>query len=514
MLKKNFLFPLACALTGFLLIACAAQKPLTPFDPYDLNPGLKNGKYTQKTDNFIMVLDASGSMAETYKGQKKVDIAKNIAGRINMTLPQMKLAGALRVIGQSYGPIGRQTKLIYGLTDYSRQGLDQALQTVTFASGGTPLGPSIQGPAGSAVSQDLKSAKGNIAAIVISDGIERDKSAIQAAKNVKAAFGDRLCIYPIVVGDSAQGIKLMEEIARIGECGFAVNADRIYSREDMAAYVENVFLAKAAPKEKKEAKVLDQDKDGVPDNLDRCPDTPRNVTVNRSGCPLDTDGDGVYDYLDKCPGTPAGVIVTSSGCPPDSDADGVYDYLDRCPYTPLRVSVDERGCPPDSDRDGVYDYIDQCPETPSGVSVDNWGCPPDRDADGVYDYKDKCPETPRGATVNQLGCWELVGLNFDTAKWNIKTAYHALLIQVVEIMNKNPTLKIEIQGHTDNIGAAKYNQQLSEKRANAVKEFLIEAGVQSDRIRAKGYGLSQPIASNETEQGRKRNRRVELKPIW
>ena len=115
------------------------------------------------------------------------------------------------------------------------------------------------------------------------------------------------------------------------------------------------------------AKPVDSDGDGVPDAIDKCPDTPAGVKVDKDGCPIDSDRDGVPDYLDKCPDTPAGVKVDKDGCPIDSDRDGVPDYLDKCPDTPAGVQVDKDGCPIDSDHDGVPDYLDKCPGTPAGV---------------------------------------------------------------------------------------------------------------------------------------------------
>ena len=149
---------------------------------------------------------------------------------------------------------------------------------------------------------------------------------------------------------------------------------------------------------------LDSDGDGVPDDLDLCPDTPTGVVVDEFGCPLDADGDGVPDYLDECPNTPTGVMVDAVGCPVDSDGDGVPDYLDECPNTPAGVVVDAVGCPLDSDGDGVPDYLDECPNTPAGVVVDAVGCPLDSDGDGVPDYLDECPDTPIGVEVNEVGC--------------------------------------------------------------------------------------------------------------
>ena len=156
-------------------------------------------------------------------------------------------------------------------------------------------------------------------------------------------------------------------------------------------------------------KVLDSDHDGVPDNVDACPNTPLGATVDKRGCPIDSDGDGVPDGIDKCPNTPAGATVDATGCPHDSDGDGVLDGIDQCPNTPPGVQVDAKGCPltptaVDSDGDGVPDSIDKCPDTPHGAKVDATGCPIDSDHDGVWDGLDKCPDTPAGAKVDANGC--------------------------------------------------------------------------------------------------------------
>jgi len=235
--------------------------------------------------------------------------------------------------------------------------------------------------------------------------------------------------------------------------------------------------------------------------------------VQQPVVPKDSDGDGVYDDKDQCPGTPRGTKVDSKGCPLDSDGDGVYDYLDQCPNTPAGVNVDSKGCPLDSDGDGVYDYLDQCPNTPAGVKVDSKGCPLDGDEDGVYDYQDQCPNTPKGATIDQRGCWVLKGVNFDFDKANIRAGDAAILDSVVTILENNPSLRLEIQGHTDNKGAVNYNQKLSERRAKAVMDYFVKKGIDKGRLSAMGFGLSKPVASNDTDEGRAENRRVELNPI-
>jgi OOP family OmpA-OmpF porin len=261
--------------------------------------------------------------------------------------------------------------------------------------------------------------------------------------------------------------------------------------------------------------ILDSDKDGVPDNLDKCPGTPAGVVVDKDGCPVDSDKDGVADYLDKCPGTPAGVVVDKDGCPVDSDKDGVADYLDKCPGTPVGVVVDKDGCPVDSDKDGVADYLDKCPGTPAGVVVDKDGCPVDSDKDGVADYLDKCPNTPAGATVDKDGCVHekiSISLNveFDTNKFDIKKRYHVDIKKVSDFMKAHPETNAVIEGHTDNVGTAESNMKLSQNRAESVRKYLIDKlGIDPATITAVGYGKTRPIAGNDTPEGRQKNRRVE-----
>jgi OOP family OmpA-OmpF porin len=320
----------------------------------------------------------------------------------------------------------------------------------TLKSVCSPKGETPLASAIQAAGTDLKGSRGDIAVIIVSDGKETKAEPITAAKRLKDQYGDQLCIFTVLVGNDPAGQKNMEQVARAGRCGFLVNEENTRSSAAMADFVESVFFAKG----------LDSDGDGVVDRFDQCPHTPRGIKVDASGCALDSDGDGVADYLDECPNTPLGTYVDSRGCL----------QLVKAPLL-------------------------------------------DSDGDGVLDNVDRCPGTPKGATVDARGCWVIKGIEFDTDKSDIKAVYYPILNEVVEILNRNPSLRVEIQGHTDSTGSAKYNQGLSGRRAKAVMEYFTRKGISKDRLTAVGYGLTRPAASNLTREGRAQNRRVELRPI-
>jgi outer membrane protein OmpA-like peptidoglycan-associated protein len=280
----------------------------------------------------------------------------------------------------------------------------------------------------------------------------------------------------------------------------------------------------------------DSDGDRVDDGTDRCPDTPAGATVDPTGCPIDSDHDAVWDGLDRCPDTPVGAVVDASGCPVDSDADGVADGIDKCPGTATGTPVDAVGCPADSDQDGVPDNLDRCPNTPTGTAVDATGCPlsHDTDGDGVVDPQDRCPGTPAGSRVDQFGCLLLFeerapaaavpgapapparptlilrGVTFQSGRSVLTASSYAALDQVAGSLVANPEIRIEIAGYTDNTGAAAVNTRLSNARALAVRAYLARRGVAPTRMVARGYGPSNPVATNTTPDGRAQNRRVEL----
>ena len=231
----------------------------------------------------------------------------------------------------------------------------------------------------------------------------------------------------------------------------------------------------------------------------------------------DADNDGVADAKDKCPATTAGVTVDDKGCELDSDGDRIVDSKDQCPATDAGVMVDATGCALDADKDGVADSSDQCPDTQSGVKVDNRGCAinMDSDGDGIANDKDDCPNTVSGTVVNKRGCELKESIQLDQVQFKSGTAElssesKSILNTIAQTLKDNQHLVFEVAGHTDDRGNYSFNVTLSEKRAQAVRQYLLNNGVAANRLTAKGYGPDKPVATNDTAQGRRQNRRVEL----
>ncbi len=254
----------------------------------------------------------------------------------------------------------------------------------------------------------------------------------------------------------------------------------------------------------------DTDGDGIYDKDDACPEVAGLEAFN--GCP-DADGDGIEDGKDSCPNEAGSKEM--NGCP-DSDGDGIADKDDACPNEAGTAALG--GCP-DADGDGIKDGSDNCPN--EAGPAENNGCPwPDKDGDSVLDKDDQCPDV--AGTVANNGCPEVTEevqkqLNdyaktilFDTGKSSIKAESTTVLVDIIQILGEYPNAKFTVEGHTDSVGSAKLNQKLSESRANAIRDFLIDKGIGADRLSAVGYGEDKPIATNNTRSGRKENRRVEI----
>lgn len=233
-----------------------------------------------------------------------------------------------------------------------------------------------------------------------------------------------------------------------------------------------------------QAQPTDRDNDGIEDTQDQCPDIPGMAQFN--GCP-DSDGDGVGDKDDACP-LVAG-LAQFNGCP-DTDGDGIPDNKDKCPY--VAGAADREGCPvPDKDNDGFTDDVDRCPDT---YSKTNGGCPEIR--------KEVIMQVEKAAKA----------IFFETGKSTIKKISFKSLDAVVSVLKSDPSLYADIEGHTDNVVPKTYtNMELSQQRAEAVRDYFVSKGVDASRMTAQGFGDTQPVADNGTAAGKAQNRRTVIK---
>lgn len=254
-------------------------------------------------------------------------------------------------------------------------------------------------------------------------------------------------------------------------------------------------------------KMRDRDHDGVPDKKDLCPDDSGLAIYH--GCP-DRDGDGIIDKEDSCPDVRG--LAKYHGCP-DSDGDGIIDSKDDCPYVAGLPQFN--GCP-DRDGDGIPDKDDACPDVPGLAKYH--GCP-DRDGDGVPDNEDRCPDTP--GVASNYGCPEVKAdtsaetridittpILFDFNSTNVHRSSTPILEEAAKEINETQDSYIKIDGHADAVGSRTYNQGLSVRRAQAVKNKLTKMGVKPNKIKVVGHGEDDPAADNSTPEGRTQNRRA------
>lgn len=365
-------------LTGHTTIALS-DTPDSLVDKYEA------GYFEQKVDNLRVIIDASGSMTDTYEGigypsgMTKFEVEKEVLKRMGQQMPDLDLSSGLRDFG--WGPCldWGSSELRKETSTQTKRMLEGNANELNCAGGGTPIATALE-----EANEDLKSSVGNIAILILSDGYSPDTSPIPAARALKEQYGDRLCIYSVWVGNEneASGRYNLQQLTDIAGCGTVKSAEDLAATENMDAFIIAALL------------------------------------------------------------------------------------------DPLPVSLDD-------------------------------------DGDGVPNDEDQCPDTPKGAKVNEFGCWYYHGVLFEFDSAEISAGYTELFDNAVEVMNLNPDLTVMIEGHTDSIGPADYNQKLSERRAKAVKAYMVERGIDPSRMETIGYGESDPIKTNDTEEGRAFNRRVE-----
>jgi OOP family OmpA-OmpF porin len=406
MRTNNLVIKLLAAALILILSGCAGVSTRDVSDlsctTVDINAMLDSGNYQKKINNFIVLEDATSSMTgKAYNsGPSKLAVSKGLIRCMNNSLPDdLGVMAGMRIFGSHSSEEG----LVYGMSNYSHQGLEEGVQAVRRTGGRTDLTDSLIDASG-----DLGQVTGKSAVIIFSDGrTSKNVDPVASAAALKERYGSNVCIYSVIFGDDADGQSILEQIAAQGRCGFAIDAENLYMRplqecdtlntgKGMGDFVASVFLEKY-----------------------QAPEPPK--------CIEDTDGDGIPDCYDRCPDTPKGIKVDKNGCP-----------------IPLKEKV--------------------------SITL-------------------------------------LVEFDFDKAV--VKPEFHEEVEKVANFLIAYPDANAELEGHTDWINTDEYNMKLSRSRAESVKRYLVDNfGIDASRITTVGYGESMPIATNETDEGRQKNRRV------
>jgi OmpA-OmpF porin, OOP family len=262
---------------------------------------------------------------------------------------------------------------------------------------------------------------------------------------------------------------------------FGTDTDELTGHDLLVGF--GVFVSFGGDEDEADEVLLDTDGDGFLDDVDACPTVPG--VESAKGCP-DKDGDTVQDPDDSCPDTPG--LVALKGCP-DEDGDGIIDGEDRCPKKAGPVA--QKGCP-DIDEDTLVDIDDRCPNIPGDVAYD--GCPP-----------------PPPAEIVEKFSGVMYGIRFDKDSATIQAVSFPMLDEAVNVLDTYSAVILMIEGHTSAEGERSHNMALSKSRAAAVKAYLVERGINAARVETEGYGPDRPVASNDSEKDRRKNRRIEFK---
>jgi len=225
-------------LASMILMGCATTQTAGPVvKAGDLTMKMKSGKYVQNANNFDIIVDKTGSMGSDYAGVQKFIIEKSLVSKFNSYIPDVTLNGGLRTLGQNYADFD-VTKLVYGMAKYDADSLEGVIRNLSTPYGDSPLEAAIL-----AAGNDLKGLQGRSALVIFSDGVDMGDASVKAAANVKSQYGDKLCIYTVLIGNDKQGAKVLEQISKAGQCGISVKGDDLADDSAMNSFVERIFLA-------------------------------------------------------------------------------------------------------------------------------------------------------------------------------------------------------------------------------------------------------------------------------
>ncbi|MEA3471670.1 MAG: OmpA family protein [Thermodesulfobacteriota bacterium] len=491
-LLKTFIFIIIVT----LLIGCGAKKRIPRFRPVDLTKELQDGKYVKKVDNLLIIIDESSSMSDSYMKKTKFAVAKNVIDNINRCLPEMELKIGLRNFGRNVSPFKEETALLYGLTDFDRKEFGDVVKKLEKGMGRSAMIFAINGAA-----EDLKEAAGGIAVVIVSDWKNSEEFSIKAAENMKNLYGDRICIYTIMVGENEDGKKRMEEVAKAGYCGFPKNSVQLASGRQMAGFIKKVFLKKAPPK----VEVVKETPPPV--------EEPAPVFVEQVMFTATLKADVLFDFdsAELKPGA-------------EEELDRITTTLSNYPEISIRIEghTDSRGS--ESYNQGlserravaVKNALVQTGIDPSRIEAIGLGESQLISTDDALNRRvnivtvpipaeEPIPSPPAESKKAAFTATLKSDVLFDFDSADLKPGAGKDLDSIATALHNYPETLIRIEGHTDSLGPDAYNKYLSEKRAAAVKDALVQMGIDPARIEAIGLGESKLISPKHSL-----NRRVNI----
>ena len=407
-------------------------------------------EYTLKPGGFLIILDSSISMSDTYRGKDKFEISIDIIDKLKDLFPD-EIIGGLRIIGDADCLACSKTRLIYGMEQFNKDRFMNALIKIRGPGGLTPMYLALN-----KAIYDFKEIPGKLVLIVISDWQEISPALIESFKQIKNIYNKRLTIFNILSGEDKSGRKNIEFLTDTLGDKSIISLKYNENINHIKTVIKNIFYTKIEDKNKgKKIDKVKKDKDRLSKTIYSCIDNSKKSLNNNKKLKFDSD-------------------INNKKLKFDSDNNKELKNISGKNNKKLQI---------DSDRDGLIDSID------------------------------KCPNTPEGADIDTNGCWILQELYFQKGESSIQNQFYPYLDSIVNILKTNQNLCVEIQGHTDNSGNEYSNIILSENRAQSVMAYFLSKGIWQKRLKAVGYGSKKPVASNNSFKGKALNRRIELKPI-
>ena len=465
-MKLPIRFFISSFLSVILISGCVGQKEVVPvnvesFQEKQEKPFVKKvvpinfesfqekqeKPFGRKIDNFLVILDLSGSMSNLYKGISKFEFEKKILAGMNETLPDINVKSAIRSFGKTLWTFEKSFMIAYGVADYSKKDFGEALEKIEGGYGNSVLAGAIN-----SAKEDLISLQGETSIIIFSDGVDMNNMPLEAAEEMKKQYGENVCFYTVLIGNDAKGGDFLNNIARIGGSGFFEKGDNLTSQKGMQNFVEKAFFP-----------IRDNDGDGVYNNVDKCPETPKNVKVDSRGCRKIPKN---FVLLLKSPDGTTGKIMVSN--------EKGTRKLERAGYV---IGMDD---------------TNEMPESPFEL-----------EEKAIHEFFQKTMDAQPERPITFI-------LYFQTNSVKLTKESEEELRKVLPALKKREVPNVEITGHADRAGNEDYNHKLALKRAFAIRGLLVKEGIDTNLIEVDSHGENNPLVDTPDGVREPRNRRVEV----